>query len=50
MDFHDVSIDYDPQHAEEDLLEWMGNWSPEHFDLGKTKISFDPPRKKNADL
>jgi hypothetical protein len=40
----------DPKNAEEDLLVWMGDWNPEHFDLKKTQAMFESTRKKSADL
>jgi Plasmid pRiA4b ORF-3-like protein len=45
-----VDAYYDPENAEDDLLLWMGDWNPEHFDLKKAKSKFNLPRKKNADL
>lgn len=45
-----VDAYHDPKNAEEDLLVWMGDWNPEHFDIKKAKIKFQLPRKKNADL
>ncbi len=41
---------HDPENSDEDLLLWMGNWSPEYFDLKKTQAKFQLPRKKSADF
>ncbi len=42
-----VDAFYSPEQAEEDLLHWMGNWDPEHFDLTKSKAKFNLPRSKS---